>query len=525
MGEERDVQGEPPFKPPPRLMRLFTHLVISHTVPVLVVTLALGVLLTALVRISLVLTTLNEEELVVLRDEGALHRSAWALDVALRHGQADCAAGAASSDVAASIGPKADALRTLTEGAAPGAIRELARGYLNTATQVVSGDTCRQLAGAAVQARRNELDEQLTNAWVDRLDELHAAVTAKDGDARNMAVSASWMGVPLAAISFLLAMLIARRMASVVNRPLASLASMAERVGQGDFQTSVEVEGPTEVLALAEELERMRAQLQQLETLKQGFLASVSHELRTPLSKIREALTLLEDGAVGASDPRQQRVIQIARNACEREIRMVTTLLDLSRLRSGSPIQIREGITLDRVLHTAINEERTDAHARGVEVEVVTRGDSPVGPLDPMLVERAIANLIRNAVAVSASGQRVFVERRVENGAPDRPGCWARITVMDEGPGVPEEIRERVFDAFVTQSVPSSGKALGVGLGLALAREVAQAHGGHLELLEANGKGSTFQMWLPMDDAPTMPSTPGAPLAEPAGYGIMGVRQ
>jgi two-component system, NtrC family, sensor histidine kinase GlrK len=480
-------------------MRLFTHLVISHAVPILVVTLALAVLLTALVRISLVLTTLNEEELVVLRNEGTLHRYAWSLDVAMRHGQAACAEGADSDGVAAAIRPKADALRALTQEASPGPMRALARSYVTTADEITAGPTCAKLLGARIQTRRAELDEQLTNVWVDRLDELHAAVTAKDEDARRMAVSASWMGVPLAAAAFLLAMVIARRMASVVNRPLASLATMAERVGRGDFGTSVRVAGPSEVVALAEALERMRSQLEQLESLKQGFLASVSHELRTPLSKIREALALLEDGAVGTFEPRQQRVIQIARTACEREIRMVTTLLDLSRLRSGSPIRLRAGTVLDRVLQTALHDERPDAQGRGVQVDLVAPDDSPTGQLDPMLVERAVANLVRNAVAVSSKGQRVTVERTVIHDAPQRPGCWARITVHDEGPGVAPEIRESVFDAFVTQAVPQSGKPLGVGLGLALAREVAHAHGGTLKLVEDDGQGATFEMWLPMD--------------------------
>lgn len=522
--EERDVQGRPARKPRHGYMRLFTHLVISHVVPVIVVTLALGVLLTALVRISLVLTTVNEEELVVLRNEGQLHRAAWALDVSMRHGLTACAAGEPSASVAAAIEQRATTLRPLVAGASPGPMRELAQGYLDIASRALEGDTCQQLQSGPIEARRTELDEELTNAWVDRLDELHAAVTAKDEDARRMAVSATWMGVPLALISFLLALLIARRMASVVNRPLAGLAAMAERVGKGDFRTSVEVEGPSEVRALAEELERMRHQLQQLEALKQGFLASVSHELRTPLSKIREALALLEDGAVGSQDPRQARVITIARNACEREIRLVTTLLDLSRLRSGSPIRIREGIAVDRVLHSAVNDEAADAKARGVEVQVITHGDAPVGRLDPVLVERAIANLVRNAAAVSSEGQRVVIERHLEQATDGEPASWARITVSDEGPGVPEEIRETVFDPFVTHSVPTSGKDLGVGLGLALAREVAQAHGGDLELREASAPGTTFQMWLPMDGTTNETIAPDAPRDESPRRGIMGMR-
>jgi two-component system, NtrC family, sensor histidine kinase GlrK len=520
---ERLVQGRAHHRRA-RLMRLFTHLVISHSTPVIVVTLALALMLAALVRISMVLATLNDAELSVLQEEGHLHRAAWALDVAMRHGQADCANAVAAAEVGPRIEPAVAQLRTAVERAAAGAMRDVAEGYLDTASEIFKANACEGLLGTPLQARRAQLDEQLTDLWVARLDELHAAVAQKDENARSMAVSATWMGIPLAAFSFVLAMLIARRMARIVNLPLAGLAAMAKRVGEGDFRTSVQVEGPAEILALAEELERMRFQLQQLDSLKQGFLASVSHELRTPLSKIREALALLEDGAVGESDPRQMRVIRIARAACESEIRMVTTLLDLSRLRSGSPIRIRDGASLDRVLHTALGDEEAEATARGVELELVTAGGPSTGRLDPVLVERAVANLVRNAVSVSKNGQKVRVERFLESRHGDREERWARVVVSDQGPGVPEEIRHKVFDAFVTHAVSASGKAVGVGLGLALAREVAQAHGGDLELIDVPGRGATFQMWLPMDADEAAASHPPGGVADSGACGIMAPR-
>ena len=478
-------------------MRLFTHLAISHSAPVVVVTLALALTLTALIRISMVLTTLSESELDVLRDEGELHRAAWTLDVAMRHGQLACAADGRSDEVADRIRRPAAELRGLVSEVAPGDMRRLAEGYLATASRVLAVDACDALLGADLQRERAVLDEQLTNVWVARLGELHAAVADKDAEARSIAVSATWIGLPLAAASFLLAMLIARRMARIVNRPLAPLADLARRVGRGDFGMSIQVDGPAEVLALAEELEGMRTQLQQLEQLKQGFLASVSHELRTPLSKIREALALLEDGAVGRFEPKQMRVIRIARTACEHEIRMVTTLLDLSRLRAGSHVRMRDGVAIDRVLQGAVSDELLEATSRGVSVELRTDGHRPVGRLDPVLIERAVANLIRNAIAVSKSGQRVIVQRILEIG--DQGRARLRVTVSDEGPGVPDDIRDRLFEPFVTRPVPKAGKSLGVGLGLALAREVAQAHDGDLTLVDSSDRGTTLELHLPVE--------------------------
>jgi two-component system sensor histidine kinase GlrK len=125
-------------------------------------------------------------------------------------------------------------------------------------------------------------------------------------------------------------------------------------------------------------------------------------------------------------------------------------------------------------------------------------------------MERALANLVRNAVAVSRRGQCVRVDAGVEqrSGPGQEPGLWIRITVADEGPGVPPEIRDRLFDAFVTRPVPTTSKGLGVGLGLALASEVAHAHGGTLELVDREGPGTCFAQLLPLE-APREP--PGPP--------------
>jgi two-component system, NtrC family, sensor histidine kinase GlrK len=473
---------------------------------VVIVTLALALTLTALVRISMALTTLNDVELVALRDEGILHGAAWALDVEARHARVTCEGGGSSEIVAARIREKTDALRPLAEEAALGRMRELALGYIATAEDILSGDACRNLLRAAVEARREELDEQLTNTWTDRLRELHAAVTAKEDQATRIAVSATWTGIPLAAAAFLLAMLIARRVARIVNQPLASLAMQAQDIGKGDFSGSIQVDGPQEILALAEALEHMRAELQQLDALKQGFLASVSHELRTPLSKIREALALLEDGAVGKSDPTEQRVIRIARSACEREIHLVTTLLNVSRLRAGSPVHLKDSAPVAQVVESAVRSEEAEALGGRVEIRTYVGDVDATCRMDVDLVERAVANLVRNAVAVSEPGQVVAVSASVEEARGGRLGPWVRVAVEDSGPGVPSEIRERVFNAFVTSRVVGSKKPVGIGLGLALAREVALAHGGDLLLAQTSPRGSTFELWLPLEEDRRRPS-------------------
>lgn len=499
-------------------VRLFSRLLVSHLAPSMVLTAALGLILAALVRLTMMLGQLNDQELGALGTDGKLHSAAWAVDVAMRHGHDACTRDpeAAAAGVREQVAVKTGALRVelSARGGASQGIRGLGERYVELGERVLAGDACAALVRADVQRERAQLDEELTNHWVDRLGELSEALQRKDGEARSLGKLASLGGVTLAALAIGASLLLAHRLARDVGGPLGALSALARRVGRGDFHGRVEVEGPAEVVALAEDLERMRARLVQLESLKQGFLASVSHELRTPLSKIREALALLSDGAVGPLGERQARVVEIARTACEREIRMVTTLLDFSRLRAGAPLRLRAGTRLDDLVQSAVRDEGQDAAARSVAVELAITGDVPAMSLDGELLERAIANLVRNAVGVSKAGQRVAVRRDLLDAGPDgRAGRWARVAVRDQGPGVPDDLRESIFDAFVTRAVPRSPKAIGVGLGLALAREVAQAHGGELELGENGPNGAVFSLWIPLD-AKGPPRVPGAvPLA------------
>lgn len=499
-------------------MRLFSRLLISHLAPSMVLTIALGLILAALVRLTVMLGELNDQELGALGTDGKLHSVAWEVDVAMRHGQETCARGAdgGAEHVRAVLGEKTGKLRaelSARSGVSPG-IRGLSERYVELGERVLAGGACAALTSPEVQRERGQLDEELTNHWVDRLGDLSAALQRKDDEARSLGTVASFGGVTLAVIAFGASLLLAHRLAREVGGPLGELSALARRVGGGDFHGRVEVEGPAEVVTLARELERMRERLAQLESLKQGFLASVSHELRTPLSKIREALALLSDGAVGPLIEKQARVVEIARIACEREIRMVTTLLDVSRLRAGAPLRFRAGTTLDELVKSAVRDEAQDAASRDVGVELALSGEVPAMSLDGELLERAIANLVRNAVGVSKAKQRVLVKRDLLDAGPkDRPGRWARVSVRDQGPGVPDDLRDTIFDAFVTRAVPRSPKAIGVGLGLALAREVAEAHGGELELGENGPTGAVFHMWIPLDKSAPTRLAGGAPIA------------
>jgi two-component system, NtrC family, sensor histidine kinase GlrK len=484
-------------------MRLVSRLVLSHALPVGVMLCALLVMLGSLAQISSSLKEVRDAELGSLNTEEAVHRAAWAVEVAMRHSAVDCEHGRTSDEAARVIRRRHRELDAVLEAAGKpvrDSILEPVRGYQALASRVAEGNTCADLLTTTTRLERERLDEKLTDAWISRTFELHSALLRKDEESGRAAASALRSGIVLAFVACVVSVLLAQRLARTVTNPLASLSSSVRRVGQGDFTVTIEARGPREVCELAEEMEAMRRRLAELESLKQGFLASVSHEMRTPLTKIREALALLSDGAGGKLNERQARIVQIAQMACEREIRTVTTLLDLSRLRAGAPLQRKPGASVDEVLWSAVGDEESEARERGVVLDVETAGEAAKANLDMVLVERAIANVLRNAVAVSQKGQRVRIRRDlVPEGPGGRGGPWARISVADEGPGIPSEIRSVLFDAFVTHSVESSPKRVGIGLGLALAREIARAHDGEIEASNEGEGGAVFRIWLPLE--------------------------
>ncbi len=499
-------------------MRLLTRLLLSHTMPILVMGAALGVMLVSLVRMTVLLGEVRERELGALQAGEVLHRAGWSIELAMRHGLAACEAGEAPAVVTEGLAARVTALEAALAARAAGvqeAMAAVAQGYVVLAQAVLAdGDACAGLRSTEHQARRWRLDEQLTDAWVSSTSELHDAVARKDDEARRVGAAALSVGLATAIAALGLGVLVAQRLSRLVTEPLGDLARVAHRVGEGDFSVQASVRGPLEVETLGAEFDRMRARLAELDALKQGFLASVSHELRTPLSKIREALALLAEGVGGPLADKQRRLVSIARTACEREIRTVSTLLDLSRLRAGSAVKFQSGASVDEAVREAVAEHADEAREAQVTLEVQLAGEAPRSVMDAAMVERAVANLVRNALGVSKAGQRVRVTRDVVPALAGRRGPFAVVTVADEGPGVALEIRQTVFDAFVTQAVANSPKGVGVGLGLALAREVARAHGGDLELVDTAAPGATFRLWLSLAEDGPGQGSPAAARAE-----------
>jgi two-component system sensor histidine kinase GlrK len=183
----------------------------------------------------------------------------------------------------------------------------------------------------------------------------------------------------------------------------------------------------------------------------------------------------LSDGTVGELSTQQKRVVTLARNACEQEVRIVEALLDMTRIGSGMPVQRAAGVEIARVVDAAVEAEKAEATARGVAVTVTSTNEAPSIIADAALLERAVANLIRNAVSVSPKESSVEVELTTQ----EKRIC---VEVRDHGPGVEPLLAKKIFEPFNSAAVKAAGRPAGIGLGLTLVREVARAHGGDVSV-------------------------------------------
>ena len=276
-------------------------------------------------------------------------------------------------------------------------------------------------------------------------------------EARHQAII--WFG-----LATLLVVGLAAFIGGRLARPIKSLASAADRLGRGDFSARTGITGDDEIGQLGQSFDRMAAAVEQLDKMKGEFVAHVSHELRTPLTSAKMALANVEEGIAGKEAlPRVQEDL-------DRLIRMVNGLLDAAHVDAGIELA-KQSTDLGALVRSSVDTLRPIAR---VPVEVSGTGETI--DLDGARVRQILLNLVDNALKYARDRVDVKVGGR-------------EVRVTDDGPGVPEEHRERVFERFA--HVESGPKPPGAGLGLSISRRLAELHGGSLVC-----EGNTFVLKL-----------------------------
>jgi signal transduction histidine kinase len=287
-----------------------------------------------------------------------------------------------------------------------------------------------------------------------------------------------------AAIGLALVQGLARGMTS----PLREMAAAASAMARGDYSRRVRASSRDEVGELARAFNTMAAELADVERQRRELVANVSHELRTPLGALHALLENLADGV----EPPDPRTLRVALAQTERLGRLVAQLLDLSRMESGGlPLRpehfcVRE--LLERVAHECALGESYEQRPVWLRVDVQP-GDL-LASGDPERMHQVVANLLDNAVRHSPDDGRVWLTAHQTEGA-------TTIAVADEGPGIPVEEAERVFERFHRLDGARAARDGGSGLGLAIARWIVDAHGGAIRAERREPHGCRMVVELP----------------------------
>jgi signal transduction histidine kinase len=226
------------------------------------------------------------------------------------------------------------------------------------------------------------------------------------------------------------------------------------------------------------------------ERLKSEFVATVSHELRTPMTSIMGSLGLLAGGAAGELGDSARRMITIAHGNCQRLVRLINDILDIEKLESGKVQLTVQPVDLRALAAQAIDDNSGFANGYDVAVRLDPASIKVVVGADSDLVLQVISNLLSNAVKFSPSGGEVCV--KVENF-----GAMGRLSVCDQGPGVPDDYRTRIFEKFVQVDAADDRKKGGTGLGLSIVKQIMLRLGGEVGLKSLPMRGCVFYFLLP----------------------------
>jgi heavy metal sensor kinase len=282
--------------------------------------------------------------------------------------------------------------------------------------------------------------------------------------------------------------------------PVAAMGAQAERIGAANLHDRLAVRNPNDELGrLAQTFNDLLDRLDQSFERQRRFISDASHELRTPVSILRgEAEVALSQASRSPEEYRES--LAVLHQEAQRLARIVEDLFTLTRADAGEYRLAHTDFYLDELVADGVRAARALAQAKNITLSVVAANEMPVRA-DEDLVRRMILNLLDNAIKYTPAGGNISIV------SGSVPGGY-EVSVTDSGPGIPAEMQSRIFERFfrVDRARSRSGADGGAGLGLSIARWIAEAHLGRIELVRSDAAGSAFKVYIPASSEILPPS-------------------
>ena len=272
----------------------------------------------------------------------------------------------------------------------------------------------------------------------------------------------------------------------LIAKPISQVSAGIQSLGQGQFARPIQVEGPGDLVRLGEQLDWLRERLVTLEAQKTRFLQHISHELKTPLTALREGSDLLSSGVVGNLNAEQREIARILQQNSIELRKLIEGLLNYSAVHAQASYLDAKIVPLNDLVRRVLNDRKLAIVSKGIRIELDT--ETVAAYCDEDKIRVVLDNLLSNAIKYSP--ERGLISFRLYKDQGD-----AVFEVSDEGPGIPELEREKVFEAFYKGIDPPLAVVKGSGLGLAIVKEYVRLHRGRIEILE--GPGAHFRIRLP----------------------------
>jgi two-component system sensor histidine kinase GlrK len=380
---------------------------------------------------------------------------------------------------------------------APGEVALLATAWINYKAQMQSVRD--RPAGKGLQPPPEKISAAIAEVQQrtqESLNAIQTGISAQVQRSQEIGRSAETISLGAAGLFVVTGALLAFLMLKSINRPLRQLTSGTRKITRGDFSHRLPAGGPQEFAELARDFNTMTERLGELDQMKKDFVSHVSHELKAPLAAIRQTLAVTLEQIPGPINAQQRKLLELSRNSAERLTAMVANLLDVSRLDAGTMEYEMAPHDLVALVRNVAEEFRLKADERHIRLNVKTAEPEIRVNCDRDRMIQVVGNLLDNALKFSPVRSEIQIDiRRVAPNSGSGPSV--SVSVTDSGPGIADAHKNQVFAKF--HQIKGGGKRAagqGVGLGLAIAKNIVDAHRGRIWVEDNPGGGSVFRFEL-----------------------------